>query len=224
MSQLRYLMSEICTGAEIYYTGREGGQYLKTSFVLCDDYTELTSKLFLKEKNPGWSDKKSNNHFKGYQDIQKDVRKVFRSARSQALPTVEALHQMMKQRRERRNEFFHSTHLLDLNVTPRECVEAFCDLLDYGKLLFGMSWSSELEGARNLGTLAVMLRLERKGFGDDPSVTPRVNDVLKAMERNRKGRVASKGAHVTVSGEDFYTRMCVLYGGPELKDKLSTLL
>lgn len=67
--------------------------------------------------------------------------------------------------------------------------------MDYGKFLLGASWFVELEAARNLGTLAVMLRLEKKGFGDDPSVIPRVNDILKAMERNRKGRVATKGAH-----------------------------
>jgi hypothetical protein len=33
-------------------------------------------------------------------------------------------------RRARRNDFFHSTHLLDLNFHARDCVEAFCDLLD----------------------------------------------------------------------------------------------
>ncbi|HVF02282.1 MAG TPA: hypothetical protein VNA27_13240 [Rubrobacteraceae bacterium] len=96
--------------------------------------------------------------------------------------------------------------------------------MDYEKLLFGASWSAELEAARNLGTLTVMLRLEKKGFGDDPSVIPRVNDTLKAMERNRKGRLATKGAHITVSGEDFYTWLGVLYGGPGIKNRLSTLL
>lgn len=57
MGQLTYLMDEVCAGVEIYYTGRAGGQYLKTAFILCDDYTELTSKLFLLMDDANWPDK-----------------------------------------------------------------------------------------------------------------------------------------------------------------------
>lgn len=223
MSQLHYLMSEICTGAEIYYTGREGGQYLKTAFVLCDDYTELTSKLFLIENNPGWSERRNNNSFKNYHDVLREVQDVFRSARTSDLPAVQSLHEGMKPRRTRRNDFFHSTHLLDLNSTPRDCVEAFCDLFDYGELLFGPRWESELNGARNLDTLAIMLRLEKKGFGD-PLVRSKVSDMMREMDRNRKGRIPNSGVHITVYGEDLHTRMCIIFGGPELRNRLSTLL
>lgn len=135
MSQLTYLMDEICAGVEIYYTGRQGGQYLKTAFILCDDYTELTSKLFLLTKNPSWSDTKPNGRFKNYHDIQNDVKAQFLTGTAE-LAQVQALHTKMKSRRDRRNDFFHSTHLLDLSVTPRNCVEAFLELLDYGELLF----------------------------------------------------------------------------------------
>jgi len=221
--KLRYLVTEIRTGAEIYYTGRAVGQYLKTAFVLCDDYTELASKLFLEETVEGWSDKKENGRFKTYHQVHKDVQNTLRDNRSKNLATIKELHERMGQRRKRRNDFFHSTHLLDVNITQHDCVEALCDLLEYGELLFGENWSNEAT-IEPMGTLAVMLRLEKKGFGGDPSVVFKMNDVLKDMERNRSGKVDANGAHVTVFGEDFYTRMCVLYGGPELKNKLATLL
>jgi hypothetical protein len=56
MPPLPYLLDEICAGAEIYYTGRTGGQYLKTALVLCDDYSELVSKLFLRTNDSDWTD------------------------------------------------------------------------------------------------------------------------------------------------------------------------
>jgi len=137
------LITEICA-LEIYYSGRTGGQYLKTALILCDDYTELTSKLFLLTDNPGWSDEKSQHKFKNYHDIQGDVQAVFKTKRAGELAQAERLHGAMKARRERRNQFFHSTHLLDLTVNRRECVEGFCDLMESGRLLFGADWDSEV--------------------------------------------------------------------------------
>jgi hypothetical protein len=177
MSQLTYLIDEVCAGAEIYFTGRQGGQYLKTAFILCDDYTEITSKLFLLTDDPAWSDAKANGRFKNYRNIQTDVQDVIRAKRPADLPRIERLLANMKARRDRRNDFFHSTRLLDLNVSQRNCVEAFCDLLDYGSILFGDEWTEEVQAARNLATLEILLRLERKSFSDQ-SVPPRVSAVL----------------------------------------------
>lgn len=137
---------------------------------------------------------------------------------------VKELHERMEQRRKRRNDFFHSTHLLDVNITQHDCVEALCDLLEYGELLFRERWYREA-AIEPLGTLAVMLRIERKGFGGDPSVVFKMNDILRGMKRNRQGSVDENGAHITVYGEDFYIRMCAMYGSSEdLKNKLSQLL
>lgn len=222
MSQLTYLVDEICAGVEIYFTGRTGGQYLKTAFILCDDYTELTSKLFLLADNPSWQDKKAGGFFKNYHDIQKDVQDVFSSKRPTELARVQAMHTSMALRRKRRNDFFHSTHLLDLSVTPRNCVEAFCDLLDYGKLLFGSDWDDEVQAARNLDCLDVLLRLERKGFSD-PSITPKINRVLSECPRNRANS-SKKGVHVTEYPEDLHLRLSVIYGGQDIRDKLAALL
>ena len=222
MSQLTYLMDEICAGVEIYYTGRTGQQYLKTAFILCDDYTELTSKLFLLIDNPNWSDQNSSGRFKNYHDIQTDVQNVFTANRAADLAKLKLIHDAMKVRRDRRNDFFHSTNLLDLSVTQRMCVEAFCDLLDYGMLLFGADWTRELCSARNLETLEVMLRLEKKGFSD-PFVTPKVSRVLAEWPRNLSN-AARKGVHLTVYPEDLHLRLCVVCGGKTLKDKLAALL
>lgn len=223
IGQLPYLIDEICAGLEIYYTGRTGGQYLKTTFILCDDYTELTSKLFLLSDDPKWPEKKTNGRFKNYPDIQRDVQSVFTKKRKAELARVQELHRAMGRRRDRRNDFFHSTSLLDLSVTQRNCVEAFCDLLDYGELLFGSAWKKELCIARNLETLEILLRLERKSFSD-PSITPKVNRILSQWPRNISGKVDPKGVHLTAYPEDLHLRLCVVCGGKTLKDNLAALL
>ncbi|MGC4031351.1 MAG: hypothetical protein QM754_06345 [Tepidisphaeraceae bacterium] len=222
MSQLRYLLEEICAGVEIYFTGRSGGQYLKTAFILCDDYTELTSKLFLLTDNPAWSDQTANGRFKNYHAIQQDVRAVFSAKRAADLPIITKLHAEMASRRSRRNDFFHSTNLLDLNVSQPRCVEALVDLLDYGLLLFPADWQQTVVESRNLETLEVLLRLEKRGFSD-PSVLPRVNQLLAAWPRNlKKGERA--GVHIAVHPEDLHLRLCVTCGGKGLRDKLAALL
>lgn len=221
MSQLTYLMDEICAGVEIYYTGRTGQQYLKTAFILCDDHTELVSKLFLLTENTNWSDRKEQGKFKNYHDVMSDVEKIFVAKQTKNLPTIQKIQADMKTRRDRRNDFFHSTHLLDLSVNQRMCVEAFCDLLDYGELLFPAEWRTELAGARNLETLEVLLRLEMLSFSD-PSVQPKVNKILADWPRNNTNS-CKKGVHVAVYPEDLHLRLCVTCGGKVLRDKLMSL-
>jgi hypothetical protein len=223
MPRLIYLMDEICNGVEIYYTGRVGGQYLKTAFILCDDYTELTSKLFLLAQDPQWSDRKANGWFKNYYDVKQDVRDLVGRVSAQHVPRVEELQKAMKERRSRRNDFFHSAHLLDLGVAPRNCVEAYCDLLDYGHLLFAEEWTRAVSSARNLDTLELLLRLEKKGFSD-PLTLQRMSDILGQMPRNHTNRVPTKGVHVTKYPEDLHLWLSIVSGGPELRDKLAKLL
>ncbi len=219
---LIYLMDEICAGVEIYYSGRQGGQYLKTGFILCDDYTELTSKLFLITKNAGWLDRKPDGRFKNYHDIQQDIRDFIRNTRPADSTQILALSTLMETRRNRRNDFFHSTTLLDLSVTQRICVEAFCDLLDYGLLLFGSEWIAAVSTCRNLGTLEILLRLEKKSF-NDPSILAKMNRIFARIPRNGAS-LPKNGAQITYPFEDLYYRMCVISGGKELKTALATLL
>jgi hypothetical protein len=135
MGQLRYLLLEVCAGVEIFFTGRSGSVYLKTAFILCDDYTELASKLFLLTDDPKWSDKDKHGRFKKYHTVLNDVRGVISAKRAADLPKLNTLQAEMKNRRRSRNDFFHSANLLNLNVAAHNCVEAYCDLLDYGHLL-----------------------------------------------------------------------------------------
>jgi len=219
---LTYLMDEICTGVEIYYTGRTGGQYLKTAFILCDDYSELVSKLYLLTDNAAWTDKRANGSFKKYHDIVKDVENVVRAKTPHRLPRVKELQDALKQRRKRRNDFFHSTKLLDLNVTTRNCVESFCDLLEYGEILLEADWRTALENSRNLATLEVMLQLEKLAFSD-PSITAKVNKILHDWPRNTENS-KKKGAHVAEYPEDLHFRLCVTCGGKDLRDKLKVMM
>jgi hypothetical protein len=219
---LTYLVDEICAGVEIYFTGRTGGQYLKTSFILCDDYSELVSKLFLLDDNPQWTDRKSNNSFKNYHDVMQDVKAVITVKRAIHLQMVNDLQDAMTTRHKRRNDFFHSAGLLDLSVTARNCVESFCDLLEYGVILLGTDWRTALESCRNLATLEVMLQLEKLAFSD-PSITPKVNNILHDWPRNRE-KLKKTGVHVAEYPEDLHFRLCVTCGGKDLRDKLKSLI
>ena len=219
---LVYLMDEICAGVEIYYTGRTGGQNLKTAFILCDDYSELVSKLFLLTDSSSWSDKRANDRFKNYHDIMGEVESVVTAKMAQQLTRVKELQDAMKNRRTRRNDFFHSTNLLDLSVTQRNCVESFGDLIEYGEILFVTDWRAALESCRNLAALEVMLQLERLAFSD-PSITPKVNKILQDWPRNTRNSKI-KGAHVAEYPEDLHLRLCVTCGGKVLRDKLRALI
>ena len=128
----------------------------------------------------------------------------------------------MTNRRERRNDFFHSTKLLDLSVTQRNCVEAFCDLLEYGGILLGIDWRGAIDTTRNLATLEVMLKLERCAYSD-PSVTPKMNKILQDWPRNILNS-KRRGVHVTEYPEDLHLRLCVICGGKDLRDKLKALI
>jgi hypothetical protein len=221
MSRLSYLADEICAGAEIYYTGRQGGQYLKTAFILCDDYTELASKLYLIEDDENWSDKKaSGGGFKNYHQVLSDVRET--APMAPVATEVAALQSEMRTRRDRRNRFFHSAELLDLNITARMAVEAYCELFRYCELLFGTRWGPAAEGARNLATLMILFKLERAAFAK-PEITGRSSEILNKWPRNAtSGR--KTGIHQAEYPEDLHLRLCVTFGGTQLRAQLEQLL
>lgn len=221
-AKLPYLIDEICAAVEIYFTGRTGGHYLKTAFILCDDYTELTAKLFLLTDNAHWTDRKANGHFKNYPDVLGDVEGVFSAKRTAELAITQGIHGNLKNRRERRNDFFHSTHLLDLSASQRAVVEAFCDLFAYGELLFPSDWQRHVNSSRNLDTMRILLLIERASFSD-PTIWGKAASVFREWPRN-KPNAARKGVHMTEYPEDFHLRLCVTYGSNILRDKLKALL
>jgi len=222
LDKLPYLIDEICAAVEIYYTGRQGGQYLKTAFVLCDDYTELTAKLFLLADNRHWSDTKDNGRFKNYHEVLVDVENVFQNKFPAELSDIQTVQNHFKERRDRRNDFFHSTHLLDLGANPRGVVEAFCDLFTYGELLFKENWQSHIKSSRNLETMHILLLIEKASFSD-PTVWGRAMDIIHKWPRN-KSNAARKGVHITEYPEDFHLRLSILHGSNILRDKLKAVL
>ncbi len=229
MSKLPYLVGEINAALEVYLSGRTGQQFNRTAFILCDDCAELASKLFLITDRPTWSDKKAKGGFKRFKEFTADVRTVFHSKRPADYPTADALLKRIEERRDRRNDFFHSTQLLDLTLQANDCVEAFCDLLDYGKLLFppdaatpDSGWEANVEATRNMETCEALLRLDKKAYGD-PSVTPKINTILKRQPRQGE-RATGKGCEVVHHPEDHHLRLCIRNGGKALRDKLRALL
>ena len=216
------LMNEINAGVEIFFTGRAGQVYLNSSFILCDDYTELLSKLFLIDDNALWSSQKTKGGFKNYHDVITDVQTVVSRNQPAKLPDVVALHGAMKLRRKRRNEFFHSTNLLDLNVRQNVCVDAFCDLMSYGKILFPATWEQTVGQASNLDTLHILLQLE-KCAASDPAMKHRYDGVLSRYGRTVPKPSKDLGYNIVV-GDDFFFRLTVLHGGGNLKAELRALL
>ena len=229
MSKLPYLVAEINAALEVYLSGRIGQRYNRTAYILCDDGAELTSKLFLITDDPAWTDQRAAGGFKNFRDVTRDVRSVFRTRRPGDVNAVDSLLNRMEARRTRRNEFFHSTNLLDLNFHARDCVEAFCDLLDYGKLLFpanpaspNRDWAFVVEGTGNMETYEAVLRLDMKAYLD-PSVPQKMNTILKKTKRLGEKPVA-KGCEVVHHPEDYHLRLCIRNGGKDLRDKLRALL
>jgi hypothetical protein len=222
VSKLPYLVQEINAAMEVYLSGRTGQQYNRTAFILCDDAAELASKLFLITDTRTWSDTKANGHFKRFREVTAEVRGVFAAKRGADQPKADALLHRIEGRRDRRNDFFHSTHLLDLNFHARDCVEAFVDVLDYGKLLFPATWDDAAAATGNMETCEALLRLDKKAYAD-PSVSPKVSAILK--DQPRLGLTPTrKGCEVTHHPEDYHLRLCVRNGGKALRDRLRTLL
>jgi len=230
MSKLPYLVAEINAAIEVYLSGRTGQQYNRTAFILCDDCAELASKLFLLTDTAAWSDTKANNQFKRFKEVTAEVRAVFHAKRLVDHTAVNTLLAKIEARRDRRNGFFHSTNLLDLTLHAHDCVEAFCDLLDYGKLLFpaspaaiGSGWDTAVEATGNMETCETILRLDRKAYGD-PSVSPKINAILKKTQRLQGERPSKRGCEVVHHPEDYHLRLCIRNGGKALRDKLRTVL
>lgn len=222
MVSLLDLVREISVGVEIYYTGRAEQVYAKSAFILCDDYTELTSKIFLAKKIPGWTDETAPGRYKNYETTLNEVCRWFQSHRPTEQGDIQRLLDAMKLRRKRRNDFFHSTHLLDLSIRSGACVEAFCDLLDYGKLLFSGEWDKAVDDVANLDTLATILQLE-KCAASNPIFLSHCNRILTSY--GEKIPKPGKGLpYSVVLGTDFYFRLSVLYGSGNLKAELKSLL
>jgi hypothetical protein len=220
--KLPYLVAEISAAMEVYLSGRIGQQYNRTAFILCDDCAELCNKLFLLTDTPTWSDRRSNNSFKNFREVAGDVRGVFQAKRAADHAAADALLQRIEARRDRRNKFFHSTDLLDLNLQPADCVRAFVDLLDYGKLLFGADWDSVLEGVGNMETCEAVLRVDKKSYSD-PSVGPKMDAILRKQPRLGEKPV-KKGCEVAHHPEDIHLRLAIRNGNKEFRDKLRALL
>lgn len=219
---LQDLMTEISAGVEIYFTGRSNGLYSNSAFILCDDYTELVSKLFLKSKDNHWSDDLSNGRFKDYKTVLSEVVTWHAANDRNKQNSVDVLVTAMKERRVRRNNFFHSTHLLDLTVRANVCINAFCDLMSYGLLLFGREWEQTMQSAGNLDTLHLLLRLE-KAAATDSLIKHKMDAVLnQCVHSIPKPKAAMP--YSAILGTDLLLRMTVLYGSGNLRLQLKALL
>jgi hypothetical protein len=219
MTKLRHLVAEVDAALDIYLAGRTGQQFNKAAFILTDDCCELASKLFLITQNPAWDDDKrvdktvGNPKWKNFKDVTAEVRAA-RPASAGVLARIEA-------RRDRRNGFFHSAHLLDLTLQPRDVKDALSDLLDYGALLFGAEWEEEVKGQGNLETSSIIIRLDCKAHGD-PSIGPKVANIFSKRKRTEVQK--AKGCEVTHHPDDHHLRLAVRNGGKELRDILQALL
>lgn len=143
MSRLRALVEEVDAALEIHISARSDTRFNRTAFILADDCVELASKLLLMRGNPAWSDVKADGRFKNFKAVTAEVRAA-RADTADLLVRIE-------ERRERRNGFFHSAHLLDLTLSTSRVDHALVDLLDYCERLFGAEWTAEVAATASIG-------------------------------------------------------------------------
>lgn len=225
MSKLPNLMDDICGVLAFYFSGRSGGQSSKTAFILCDDYVELLSKLFLIEDSPEWSENKNGGRFKNFHDVLTDVEILIGNSSPNDLARLKDLTTVFHDRRVRRNDFFHSAYLLDLNINPRGCVEALSDLLSYGLLLFRDHWKLGVRARPRMSAFDILIKLERLS-SDDPTIWSDVDVILKSWPRRNKEKNSIKkiGTQYAEHPDDLHLRMCVDCDGKDLAVALQTLL
>lgn len=215
MTKLRHLVAEVDAALDIYLAGRTGQQFNKVAFILADDCCELASKLYLITRHPAWSDARANGSFKSFKNVTTEVRAACPAA-ADVLARIEA-------RREKRNGFFHSAHLLDLTLQPRDVKDALSDLLEYGALLFGTEWEMEVKGQANLETAAVLIKLDCKAHSD-PRIVPKIMDVFAKQRGGGKAAAKASGCEVALHPDDHHLRLAIRNGGPELRDRLAAIL
>jgi hypothetical protein len=221
VTTLRHLADEICVGLQIYVSGR-AGSHLKTAFVLCDDYTELATKLYLIRQDKKWSDQRSTGGFKNYHEVLKDLVNSIARERAHLLSAVEVLHVSMHARRSRRNIFFHSTTLLDLQTSRKDTAEALTDLFRYCELLFEDDWSRAIAETADLEALTLMVRLDDAASRDSTLLT-RVNALFARQPKNVTNK-KQQGVHLVAFPEDLHALMCAKWGGQDIINDLRDLL
>lgn len=134
---------------------------------------------------------------------------------------VRSLH--IEERRERRNGFFHSAHLLDLTLSTSRVDHALVDLLDYCERLFGAEWTAEVAATASMETAAALIRLDHATRAR-PALQGRIRDVLAAAPRHGAPTKATKGCAIVVHPEDQQVAIAVRMGGKALRDQLLTIL
>ncbi len=215
MTKLRHLVGEVEAAFDIHLAGRSTEQFNRTVFILVDDAVELAAKLYLIERNAAWSDVKGDGRFKNFGNVIGEVRTATGHA------SVDALLTRAETRRQRRNGFFHSTHLLDLTIPSHEVNLALADLFDLGAALFP-GWGTEVEAAGNLETAEALVRFDCRARAD-PSLTPQVMGVFERHKR-ASGKARARGCEVVFHPEDHHLRLAVRNGGKGLRDTLRALL
>ena len=153
-----------------------------------------------------------------------DVADYFAQQRPNDAATLTPLQNGMKQRREQRNGFFHSAHLLGMSVSQSGVTDAFCDLFEYGQLLFGNDWITAIAGVRNLDVYQLLFRVEKKALTDQ-TLRPRLSSILADWPVNLPNKKrGNKGVHIVEHTDDLHLKLCVVWGAANLKVRLKDLL
>jgi hypothetical protein len=225
MSRLLDLVCEVRNGLEIYYSGRANGKYYKTAFILCDDYSELLSKLYLLDHDPAWNETGAGPgaRFKSYTNVLGDVLRVLTERSPEDVPRFSGIRRNLEERRALRNKFFHKADLLNLNLNQRQCIGAFLGLLAYGQLLYKDDWDEAIERNRGMETFTNLLWIEA-GTLANPIWAKRLNDILQNWPRHEADQpVPEKGIQTVSFPDDLHLRLCALWGGDDFRDEIMGL-
>ena len=207
MAKLDDLLHELGNAAEIYLTSSDA--YLKPVFLLLDDYVELSSKLYLKTRDRNWSDTKSNGAFKSFHNLLSEVLAAISSA---SIPhtrdRLKVLHSEMSERREQRNNLFHSADMVALNASERSVLQAFEEILEYLAILFGASVQQRIADDNRLAVLFGLIRLKRlaREGGHYAELWAKC---FRDMPSNHPNPPKKRGAQVVEFPTDLHRRACL---------------
>ena len=84
------MIEDINAGAEAFFSSHADAPNYKMAFILCDDYTELATKLYLKNTNPNWSDS-HDKEAKKFMEAQKRVADAVKTKKKPSLKDIEII-------------------------------------------------------------------------------------------------------------------------------------
>lgn len=161
MSRLADLIELIQGANDVYLANPD--RNARSAYIQIDQLCELILKSWLQANVSGWSaishtSPSGRNFYKGFRDLMSDVR-----GQTLGNTSLHAVLDQFRDRRDKRNNFFHNPDLAGLTVQQSECLQAYCELYELMELLFATDYTDAVVREPILRTQIAMIRLRNHG-------------------------------------------------------------